>query len=232
MKLKDCLENYTQDELIALGNNDDLFNSALERLAAVAGLKIPGPEPKKPEISLPENDITLYEASGLFFLEMEEALSFLDVVRSLKSRVALDYVYCENLRIESHRPLHDYEETRGIQSRNVINPEVLTQFKDRAKELDAEVTEWKARYDEWKSRVSQLSSLRADLFERIADARRRSDAESTCQGRFNRYLNVAEGDVDQAWKFFVGAGEEVPEGFDPRDVHAVMSECSGKGEVE
>ena len=220
LELKSRIEDYTQEELAYLHEEDEgIFEKALNRLAAEEGLQIPGPEPEKPERKFPEPTELVYECNGHLFTDFEEARKYADFLTNLQSRVEAEssWLHSSGTSVQAIRSLTQYDKTFAITQKRLYTREAFKDIQEAARKYDQEYKDWKKRHEEWNLRTENLSALREKLSRAAFDAAYKEMQKQTCRETWEQYLEIADGDPETAWKFFVKSGTPIPEGFDPRE---------------
>lgn len=204
------IQDYTQEELVAL--TDEEVEKIIKVTLADNGLIIPvcPTMPSLKEIQGP--DTIVYTVAGIesdiCFTKKEIAEDAANILRSnysLLRRLQYDYnIGGEYKRVD---PINtSYHFARGIESIIVVEKRVYSQELynrihediEQNKKLEDQYDKLKETYDK---QYEEAQEIRDEVWDAVNNARDKQYAKETKLNQFKEYLELADQNVDIAWKF-------------------------------
>ena len=203
--MKDFKE-LTDEELVALTDEELKKHCLLQ--AAEDGIQLPGGVEPPPFAEVkPSYDLMLYNVMGCSFIDRasaEELQAFLLGMQHKMRSTDHNWQYGS-----SERYVTGFEREITIVEQSAFSAERYAEFgsalqlrNERKTESDAAIKEWKRVQEVYIDHVAWMTDKIAKA-SRMVHLRERNDYQ------FQQYLEVANGDADTAWSFFMKADLEI-----------------------
>ena len=191
-------EDYTTKELANL--TEEEIKTLIEIECMVNGIAACYEKPDlKPIEELPQPDIEVFEVCDIKFLDKEEAIALLELIRNSKSIVITDYDYSVGY---SERYVKPDTDCATLSSSKYYSKEAYDSMKEaikckkEAEQHNREMTEiYNKRMEEYRKLESEVNSA---VYEAVAEESKFNYAKSV----FERYVSMADGNIDVAKNFF------------------------------
>lgn len=198
---------YEPSELLAMDTDE------IERLTdlgcAFRGVALLPESPTPPTEVDAGPDVTVYHAGGKMFYDEADAQKVVDLINSLPYLktyyLAGGYSYSGPQGVKRSEKEHDME---SVRKSRYWSPEHY----DKHRSALAAYKEAKERYDKDRKEYERVLGERNEISKEIHAIRAEALAERnkivTIEREFNRYVEIADGDRDQALKFYLHAQDE------------------------
>lgn len=190
--------DYTTKELANL--TDEEIKTLIEIECMVNGISTCYEKPDlKPVEKLPQPDIEVFEVCDIKFLDKEEAIALLELIRNSKSIVRTDYDYSVGY---SERYVKPDTDCATLSSSKYYSKEAYDSMKETARRKseaekhNREITEvYNERMEEYRKLESEVNSA---VYEAVAEESKFEYAKKV----FERYVSMSDGNIDVAKNFF------------------------------
>lgn len=200
------IDDYLPEELLAM--SDEEIDRLVDVESAHLGIPLLPPRPVEPEPAPATPDVTVYEAAGHLFRDKADAQKVCDLLKSLP---VLETYSVNNEGYSWRGPFG----VRLNEDFDIAPHEVkhwTAEHYDRHRRALETAKEAKERYSEAKSEYDKILSQRGEIVERIAAIRSaeqsRQDRRARIAADFERYVELADGDRDQALTFYLHANDD------------------------
>jgi len=206
-------DDYEPSELLEM--DSEQIEQLIDLECAFRGVALLPESPTTPTEVQAGPDVTVYNAGGKIFRDEADAQKVVDLINSLPYLetyyLSGGYSYSGPQGVRRSEKEHDME---AIRESRYWTPEHY----DKHRAAIAEHKEAKERYDKDRKEYERILSERNAVAEEIhairAKAQEERDTIATIEREFNRYVQIAAGDREQALKFYLHArDDEDTEGF-------------------
>ena len=208
------IDDYEPSELLAL--SEETIEQIIDLESAYDGVPLlPSPAPVKPEECQATEDVTAYIALGLHFIDKATAMSVVDFVNSLP-------------QVEGYYLNGNWSGPRGVRPveercASVSESDFWSQahYDQHRAQLEGYKVA-KESYDKSRKTYDGILKQRSEVANRVRRVIQdavddRNDAVAVTTG-FERYVVLADGDRDQALKFYLAATN-----YDEEHVRTVLN---------
>ena len=190
--------DYTTKELANL--TEEEIKTLIEIECMVNGIATCYEKPDLKVVEkLPQPDIEVFEVCDIKFIDKEEAIALLELIRNSKSIVRTDYDYSVGY---SERYVKPYTDCATLSSSKYYSKELYDSMKETAKRKseaekhNREITEvYNERMEEYRKLESEVNSA---VYEAVAEESKFEYAKKV----FERYVAMSDGNIDVAKNFF------------------------------
>lgn len=201
------INDYTDEELIELYNNEEEINNVIDYECAIAGVPFLPELPPRPTPLEITSDILMYQVGGFIFDTQEDALKLIDHLKGstlYESRSLPNASYNQNT-------VQVTTSGESIDTKKFYSKEYWDGIKDHKKKYDA----LKEDFDEKKCEYDDISEKRTEIYNKVWDIlnemyRKEGRTKDYIQ-KYIRYLDLANSDKEIAFKFLSDAHPEVSE---------------------
>ena len=205
-------DDYEPSELLEMTSEE--IEQLVDLECAFRGVALLPESPTVPAEVQAGPDVTVYNAGGKIFRDEADAQKVCDLINSLPYLetyyLSGGYSYSGPQGVKFSDKEHDME---SVRESRYWTPEHY----DKHRAAIAEYKEAKERYDRDRKEYERILSERNAVAEEIHSIRAQAQAErdkvAGIEREFNRYVQIAAGDRDQALKFYLHARDEDDEDF-------------------
>lgn len=195
----------TDDELCAL--TDEQIEYYKDLACAERGVALlpprPGAAPEEPQA---EKDLTIYTVGGLMFEKREDAEKIAELANSLE-RMKLDYVHGPSYQKIAVKK-NDQE---TIDSESYYSAARWQEVRSAVEAYERKKREWNEDVKAFDEANRKRRNETSYIEERIELARERKVKRERMAKVFDRYVELADGDEEAAWKFMTEAYPDASE---------------------
>lgn len=216
--------DLSKAELVALTTEE--VNRYIDVECAIESIPLLPAKPVEPSIVKPSPDTTIYTIGDFNFLDVSQAQAVVDLIQTLDP-YATEYVGTSTfgyaLTIKEKDKSH-----LAIGSSSVYAQDYWNEVKDQVAAHAKSKKEYDDAQSEYKSIEKERKEIEDRVWERVNDAQAEASRIKSLKEKFERYIDLADGDKHMAWKFLtnadpgalVRADEIFPEHDEPKDANA------------
>lgn len=200
------IDDYTSGELLAL--TEEEIAQLIDVESAFRGVALLPPCPTPPEEVRVGPDVTIFAAGGEEFMKEEDAQKVCDLINSLPRTTS----YCIEGRYSYSGPRgvkHDPDAAPLTPQKRVYWTEA---YYDKHRSVLAAYREAKATYDrdqkEFERIRGERDEIAAEIYRIRSEENERRSVREEIQRKFDRYVELANGDRGQALKFYLHAADQ------------------------
>lgn len=198
------LDDYTGEELLAM--TDEQRERLITTEVVLQGVAIVE-QPKKPEyLDMPEKTVPAWELFGYYFTNEEAAQRVLAALHNESQYITTsDWNYRVGSEFKYLKPRTSCSAT--IDKEMFYREEEVEEYCGVMKENARRKQEYDTRMSEYNAYVRARGDIESDMYAKMDEARSaRLKVERTLE-MWNTYLDIAEGNVVQAFRFITKTGK-------------------------
>ena len=200
------LENMSDEEILSL--SDEQVKKKIKLKQAYEGVPI-REKPEKPDYEeIPDPNTSIYEVDDVkaFFTDKAAAEEIAEALRTnVEFRCTTDYaskVGSDYKFIKKEPPSYDNWEEIAINEKRVYSREVYESIQNKLEKNKQLRKEYNRKMNDYRDYREQVEEIEEKVWAKVRSVREDFEEKNNYLKKFNEYVDLADGNEDDAWKFF------------------------------
>jgi hypothetical protein len=194
-------EDLTEDELCGL--TEPQIARYYDMICAEQGIGFLPDEPVKPAQVTFEANVTIYNVgSYLHFLDAAEAAAVAQLINQCTSRTDTEWTHIPRCPV-NHKLSNLSDREMVVSPSQVFSEARWQEIRQRVEAVKEAERVYERDEKHYKDILARRNRATEWMREQIAEARDKGRRRDTLRNEFQRYVDLADGDVRIAWRFLV-----------------------------
>jgi hypothetical protein len=196
------LNDYTEAELIAL--TTEQIAALVDLECAHQGVPLTIERPASPKDKLPQRDQYVYRIDPVTFFDEADAREVLTLINSKKRATNC---YCEGARYTEQYVTEDLS-TEGFSTQCYYSEDTYRRNKGTIAAASSESEAYKEQLREYQELCNKRSEIADEVYDKRSEALAKQRRLEALRVAYWRYVDLAQGNEEIAWKFLVDAHKD------------------------